>query len=102
MIELLAADLARVTGLVSYLAVPLDPVGEEWISAEALVSDPACLRERIDATAAGRGTDDPAVAASMFVQSYAYLLAAATLAPLVRRSREGALARCLYGGLTNR
>ena len=45
MIELLADDLARVTTLVSYLAVPLDPVGEEWISAEALVSDPACLRE---------------------------------------------------------
>ena len=83
----LADDLARVFGLVSYLVVPLDPVGEEWISAERLVSDPAFLRTHIDATAPGRGTDDPAVAASMFVQSYAYRLAAATLAPLVLNGR---------------
>ena len=87
MSEVLADDLARVAGLVSYLVVPLNPTGEEWISAEALVSDSSFLRAQIDATAGGRGTDDPAVSASMFVQSYAFGLAAATLAPLVLTGR---------------
>ena len=37
-----------------------------------LVADPDRLRREIDATAAGRGTADPQVAASLYAQAYAF------------------------------
>lgn len=86
----LSADLAQVTDLVSFLVVPIDPVGEEWVACDALIEDPGVLRELVDSTGAGRGTSDPAVAASLFTQSYAYRLASATLAPFVLTGRVAA------------
>ena len=83
----LRTDLDAVTAVVSYLTVALDPVGDEWLPAERLVSDAAFLLEHVRATGAGRGAPDDAVAASLFVQGYAFRLGAATLAPLVVTGR---------------
>ena len=87
MTTLLERDLAQLAGLVSYMAVPVNPSGNDWIPAEMLIGDPSALRSLIDTTAPGRGTDDPAVAASLFVQSYAFRLASATLGPWVLTGR---------------
>ena len=83
----LRADLDAVTAVVSYLTVALDPVGDEWLSAERLVGEPEFLLAHVRATGAGRGAPDDAVAASLFVQGYAFRLGAATLAPLVVTGR---------------
>jgi ferric iron reductase protein FhuF len=51
---------------------PSAPGGEGWIVCADLVADPDRLRREIDATAAGRGTTDPQVAASLYAQAYAF------------------------------
>ena len=49
------------------------PPGDEgWIVCADLLADPDRLRREIDATAAGRGTADPQVAASLYAQAYAF------------------------------
>jgi ferric iron reductase protein FhuF len=65
--------IATVQSRVSYLRCATDaPAAEGWIRCVDLIDDPDRLRAEIDATAAGRGTDDPQVAASLFAQSYAF------------------------------
>jgi len=89
----LSEALAAVAQLVPYLrgevgtvpiAAPRDPVpgsegGEAWISAADLVSDPDWLAAVIRATGTVLGTGDQVVAASIFVQGYAYRLLAMAL-----------------------
>lgn len=48
------------------------PADEGWLACDSLIADPAALRAEIDATATGRKTTDPQVAASLFAQSYAF------------------------------
>ena len=45
-----------------------------WLPCSDLIADPRLLRTEIDATAAGRHTSDAQVAASLYVQSYAFRL----------------------------
>lgn len=56
------------------------PPGDGWLACRDLLDDPALLRRHIDATAAGRGTDDPQVAASLFAQAYAFRVASIAVA----------------------
>ena len=65
--------VATIQTRVSYLrcsdtAAPVDG----WIGCAELINDPDRLRAEIDATAAGRGTDDAQVAASLYTQAYAF------------------------------
>jgi hypothetical protein len=88
----LSAALARVTALVPYLTAAIDPdlfpnplvvasppaVGggvpadREWVPSAAVIDDPVWLARIISSTGHQLGTDDPVVAASVFVQSYSY------------------------------
>ena len=43
------------------------------------MSDPATVRALVDRSAAGRGTDEPQVAASLFVQAYAFRIPSVAL-----------------------
>ena len=67
-------DIVRaVQGRVSYLRCSTAAPSEDgWIRCADLLADPQRLRSEIDSTAAGRGTDDPQVAASLYAQSYAF------------------------------
>jgi ferric iron reductase protein FhuF len=99
-VEALASALDRVTALVPYLSAPVDPHGAAitppspgservvpadgvWLSCQDLIDDPAWLGDIVRATGVGVGTDDPVVAASVFVQSYSYRVLALTVACLV-------------------
>jgi ferric iron reductase protein FhuF len=65
--------IAAVQGRVPYLRCATDaPAADGWITCADLIDDPNRLRAEIDATAPGRGTDDPQVAASLYAQSYAF------------------------------
>jgi ferric iron reductase protein FhuF len=65
--------VAAVQARASYLRCsPVAPADEGWIRCADLVGDPERLRREIDATAAGRGTADPQVAASLYAQAYAF------------------------------
>jgi ferric iron reductase protein FhuF len=75
--------VGRVTSLVSYLGAevgdlgPYAPTGAipadgAWVRCRELVDDPAWLEAVIGSTGHQLGTDDPVVAASLFVQNYAY------------------------------
>ena len=58
---------------VSYLRCSTTaPPEDGWIRCADLIADPHRLRSEIDSTAAGRGTDDAQVAASLYAQSYAF------------------------------
>ncbi|MHB8330056.1 MAG: IucA/IucC family C-terminal-domain containing protein [Acidimicrobiales bacterium] len=80
--EALTGALARVAECVSYLRATIDPdamavaghspANGEWMACAELLEDPAWLGEVIRVTGAGLGTQDPAVATSLFVQGYAY------------------------------
>ena len=72
--------LAVVAQHVSYLRATGSPEGDHWVSCEAIVSDPAVLISVLRATMAGFGTDDEAVAASLFAQAYAFRVAGVALA----------------------
>ncbi len=99
----LAGALERVTALVPYLTASIDPAGPApvpgptpmpgapdrmvpadgvWMSSRALIDDPPWLGRIIRSTGAGIGTDDPVVAASVFVQGYSYRVMALTVACL--------------------
>jgi ferric iron reductase protein FhuF len=56
------------------------PAADGWIRCAALVADPALVRHEIEATRPGRRTDDIQVAASLYVQSYAYRVASLAVA----------------------
>lgn len=69
----LAATVAAIQQRVSYLRCVEEAPGEDgWIVCADLIADPDRLRSEIDATAEGRGTDDPQVLASLYVQSYSF------------------------------
>ncbi|HXQ63086.1 MAG TPA: ferric iron reductase [Acidimicrobiales bacterium] len=99
----LAGALERVTALVPYLTASIDPAGPVpvpgptappgppdptvpadgvWMSSRALIDDPPWLGRIIRSTGAGIGTDDPVVAASVFVQGYSYRVMTLTIACL--------------------
>jgi ferric iron reductase protein FhuF len=99
----LAGALERVTALVPYLTASIDPAGPApvpgptpapgapdravpadgvWMSSRALIDDPPWLARIIRSTGAGIGTDDPVVAASVFVQGYSYRVMTLTIACL--------------------
>ena len=83
----LRATLAEVGEFVSYLKAEVGPVPwaapmstevEDglWLSCQDLVDDPQWLGRVIEGTGRAIGTDDQVVAASIFVQGYAYRLLA--------------------------
>jgi ferric iron reductase protein FhuF len=76
----LADVLAAVSARVSYLrGLTTTGDGDHWQRCDELVTDRATLERVVAGTKAGFGTDDDAVAASLFVQSYAFRLAGAAL-----------------------
>lgn len=78
----LADVLSEVTSHVDYLRVSLDaPAADGWLSCHALLADPAVLAESIRATASGRGAPKDMVAASLYVQAYAFRIATLVLGP---------------------
>jgi hypothetical protein len=93
----LTAALARVAALVPYLTARVNPPelvppppppnrrlpGDgEFLPCQALIDDPAWLGRIIRSTGPAIGTDDPAVAASIYVQGYSYRVLTLTLASL--------------------
>lgn len=57
-----------------------EPPAEGELSCAALADDPAALAAAVAASAAGRGSDDPQVLASLWWQAYAYRVAGTALA----------------------
>ena len=92
----LDAALARVAGLVPHLTAdtgPRPPVPDggpdrpvpadgDWTACSDLIDDPPWLGRVIRSTGRGIGTDDPVVAASIFVQGYSYRVLTLTVACL--------------------
>jgi ferric iron reductase protein FhuF len=78
----LKSVLDAVQARVPYLRCSNDATAERdgWIGCASLLADPDRLRAEIDATAAGRQSDDPQVLASLFVQSYAFRIPSITVA----------------------
>ena len=73
--------VTEIQSRVSYLRChSVAPASEGWIGCDALIANPDRLRAEIDATAAGRLTDDAQVAASLYVQSYAFRVPSIALA----------------------
>ena len=72
--------LATVTARVSYLrGLTTTGDGDHWQRCNGLVADRPTLERVVAGTKAGFGTEDDAVAASLFVQSYAFRVAGSTL-----------------------
>lgn len=68
-------------GLVSYLRAEIGVPGDgEWLACRDLIDDHNLLSATIETTGRGRGTDDPAVAASLFAQAYAFRVASVAVA----------------------
>ncbi|MEQ1701921.1 MAG: (2Fe-2S)-binding protein [Ilumatobacteraceae bacterium] len=73
--------VAQVQARVSYLRCSaVAPADDGWIASSQLIGDPIRMRAEIDTTAAGRGTDDAQVAASLFTQAYAFRMPSIALA----------------------
>lgn len=72
--------LGAVTDLVPFLRWRIGEFDVEELAAADLIEDADRLADEITATAVGRGTDDPQVAASLWWQSYAYRVAGTPLA----------------------
>lgn len=65
--------VAQIQARVSYLRCsPVASADDGWIGSSQLIGDPIRMRAEIDSTAAGRGTEDAQVAASLFTQAYAF------------------------------
>jgi ferric iron reductase protein FhuF len=78
----LARVLAQVVDTVDYLRVATSaPPHEGWLSCADLVTRPAVLGALVRSTARGTGTHVHTVAASLFVQGYAFRIGALVLAP---------------------
>ncbi|MCY4194734.1 MAG: hypothetical protein OXF04_10660 [bacterium] len=78
--------LDELTATVDYFRIQTsrDSGGERtWFSCEELLADPAALVSLVRSTAPGRGTDDDAVAMSLFVQGYAYRIASTAIGSFV-------------------
>jgi ferric iron reductase protein FhuF len=75
----LAEVLGAVSARVPYLRGLAVAEGDDWQPCDGLASDRGTLVRVVAATKAGFGTDDDAVAASLFVQSYAFRVAGAAL-----------------------
>ncbi|MGQ0520646.1 MAG: hypothetical protein ACT4PX_05785 [Actinomycetota bacterium] len=71
--------LGAVTDLVPFLRWRVGPPEGDELAGDELAADPDRLAGAVAATAAGRGTDDAQVAASLWWQSYAYRVAGTTL-----------------------
>jgi hypothetical protein len=93
----LTAALARVTALVPYLTATVNPpelrpsefrpghqvpADGELLACQALIDDPAWLGRVIRSTGPSIGTDDPVVAASIYVQGYSYRILTLAVASL--------------------
>jgi adenosylcobyric acid synthase len=79
-----AADaLGAVTDLVPHLRWRIGPPGEGDLLGAELAGDPDRLAAEVATSAAGRGSDDPQVLASLWWQAYAYRVAGTTLAAWV-------------------
>lgn len=79
----LVHTVATIQTRVSYLKCStVAPAEDGWIRCADLIGDPDRLRAEIDATAAGRGTDDPQVAASLYAQGYAFRLPSIAVAAI--------------------
>jgi ferric iron reductase protein FhuF len=72
--------LSVVAARVSYLRASTATEGNDWYPCAQLVTDRAVLVGLVEGTMAGFGTDDPAVAASLFTQAYAFRVAGVALA----------------------
>jgi ferric iron reductase protein FhuF len=72
--------LSEVVRHVSYLRASTALDGDDWVRCDALVGDDAVLRGVVERAAPGFGTDDLAVAASLFAQAYAFRAAGVALA----------------------
>jgi Ferric iron reductase FhuF-like transporter/FhuF 2Fe-2S C-terminal domain len=93
-VSALARALSQVGELVSYLKAEVgsvectDPGAVEeaadglWLSCQDLIADPAGLGKVIGGTGRAIGTDDQVVAASIFIQGYAYRVATMAVACL--------------------
>ncbi len=74
----LADVVGAVRATVSYLRTA--GVGDEGLRrCDRFVADADAVRQVIDSTATGRGTDDPQVAASLFVQAYGFRIPSVAL-----------------------
>ncbi len=71
--------VTAVQGTVSYLRAA-DPADPALRSCNAFIADPAAVRALIEETAPGRQTDDPQVAASLFVQAYGFRIPSVAIA----------------------
>jgi iron complex transport system ATP-binding protein len=99
----LAGALERVSGLVPYLTARIDPTEGDWMSGRALIDDPAWLGAVIRSTGPQIGTEDPVVAASVFVQGYSYrvltlAVGCLTVSGVVPDASAGHMAIGLAGG----
>jgi iron complex transport system ATP-binding protein len=72
--------LIAVAAVVPYLRASTTTDGEHWYRCDALITDASVLTDVIDRAMPGFGTDDPAVAASLFAQAYAFRAAGVALA----------------------
>lgn len=74
--------LRTVVAHVPYLAASTRIHNDErdWVACDVLVNEPSKLAAIVRGTAAGFGTDDDAVAASLFTEAYAFRVAGAALA----------------------
>ncbi len=75
--------LEGVTALVPHLRSRVGPPADGDLLGTALAADPDRLAAEVAATAAGRGSDDPQVLASLWWQAYCYRVAGTTLAAWV-------------------
>jgi ferric iron reductase protein FhuF len=106
--------VGRVRSAVSYLRAEIDvagpharrgrvPAAGEWIDCRDLVRDPEWLGLVVRTTGAALGTDDPVVAASLFVQNYSYrvltlAIACLTTAGAIPDSSDASMLMTIVGG----
>jgi hypothetical protein len=77
----LTATLAAIQDRAAYITCERGwSAAEGWLPCAPLIDDPGALRVEIEATAAGRGTDDVQVLTSVFVQAYAFRVASVAVA----------------------
>jgi iron complex transport system ATP-binding protein len=72
--------LATVAGHVSYLRASVAADGDDWVACDSLIADTATLTRVVETAMPGFGTEDHAVAASLFAQAYAFRVAGVALA----------------------
>ena len=78
-----ADTLTAVASVVPYLRASTTTDGDDWYSCASLANDASVLTDVIARAMPGFGTTDPAVAASLFAQAYAFRVAGVALAAYV-------------------